>query len=126
MKDSYGDGISGGFVRIFAADGTTQLFNASGTSFSSELNVMISVETVDIDDETFQDMLIFPNPATELINIEGSANIQQVELYNLQGQRVAMDTGNVRTLSLNGLSAGMYIMKVTTDNGTSTYKVSKR
>ena len=123
VLDSYGDGIaygSTGYIRIFAADGTTQLFNASGSSFTDKLVVQISVETVDIDDVTFEDMIIFPNPATELINIEGSANIQQVELYNLQGQRVAMEMGNVRTLSLNGLSAGMYIMKVTTENGTAT------
>lgn len=126
VKDSYGDGISGGFVRIFAADGTTQLYNATGTSFSSELNVMISVETVDIDDETFQDMLIFPNPATNFVNIQGTANIQQVELFNLEGQRVAAEYGDVRTLSLEGLASGMYIMKVTSDKGTTTYKVSKR
>lgn len=126
VKDSYGDGISGGFVRIFAADGTTQLFNATGTSFATELNVMISVETVDIDDETFQDMLIFPNPATNFVNIQGTANIQQVELFNLEGQRVAAEYGDVRTLSLEGLASGMYIMKVTSDKGTTTYKVSKR
>ena len=126
VKDSYGDGISGGYVKIFAADGTTQLFNASGTSFSSELNVMISVETVDIDDVTFQDMIIFPNPATNFVNIQGTANIQQVELFNLEGQRVAAEYGDVRTLSLEGLASGMYIMKVTSDKGTTTYKVSKR
>lgn len=126
VKDSYGDGISGGYVRIFAADGTTQLFNASGTSFATELNVMISVETVDIDDETFQDMIIFPNPATNFVNIQGTANIQQVELFNLEGQRVAAEYGDVRTLSLEGLASGMYIMKVTSDKGTTTYKVSKK
>ena len=125
VKDSYGDGISSGYIRVLNANNTV-IVNISGTSFASEANAMIYVGTVNIDDEVLQDMLIFPNPATELINIEGNANIQQVELYNLQGQRVAMEVGNVRTLSLNSLSSGMYIMKVTTDNGTSTYKVSKR
>lgn len=125
VKDSYGDGISGGYIRVFDAS-NTMILSITGTSFASEVNAMIYVGTVNIEDEALQDMLIFPNPATELINIEGNANIQQVELYNLQGQRVAMEVGNVRTLSLNGISAGMYIMKVTTDNGTATYKVSKR
>ena len=125
VKDSYGDGISGGYIRVFDAS-DNMIVNITGTSFASEANAMIYVGTVNINDEALQDMLIFPNPATEIINIEGNANIQQVELYNLQGQRVAMEMGNVRTLSLNGLSAGMYIMKVTTDNGTTTYKVSKR
>ena len=124
VLDSYGDGISSGYIRLF--NGTTQLFNATGTSFSDKLVVMISIGTVNIDDVTFEDMVIFPNPTSNVININSESNIQQVELYNLQGQRVAMETGNVKTLSLNSLSSGMYIMKVTTDNGTSTYKVSKR
>ena len=125
VKDSYGDGISGGYIRVYDSN-NTMIININGTSFTTEVNAMIYVGNVNIDDEALQDMFVFPNPATELINIEGSANIQQVELYNLQGQRVAMEMGNVRTLSLNGLANGMYIMKVTTDNGTSTYKVSKR
>lgn len=129
VLDSYGDGIaygSTGYVRIFASNGTDQLFNALGNTFTTKLTIMISVETVDIDDETFQDMVIFPNPATNLINIQGTANIQQVELFNLEGQRVAAEYGDVRTLSLEGLASGMYIMKVTSDKGTTTYKVSKR
>ena len=87
---------------------------------------MINVGNVNIDEEALEEMIVFPNPATNLINIEGSAMVQQVELYNLQGQRVAAEYGQVRTLSLEGLASGMYIMKVTTDKGTNTYKVSKR
>lgn len=124
VLDSYGDGISSGYIRLF--NGTTQLFNATGTSFSDKLVVMISIGTVNIDDVTFEDMVIFPNPTSNVININSESNIQQVELYNLQGQRVAMEMGNVKTLSMSELSAGMYILKVTTDNGTTTYKVSKR
>jgi hypothetical protein len=94
VKDSYGDGISGGYIRVYDAS-NTMILSITGTSFASEVNAMIYVGTVNIEDEALQDMLIFPNPATELINIEGNANIQQVELYNLQGQRVAMEAGNV-------------------------------
>lgn len=129
VLDSYGDGIaygSTGYVRIFAADGTTQLFNASGNSFTDKLTVFISVETVDIDDADYQDMVIFPNPTTDNININSESDIQMVELYNLQGQRVYAENGNVRNVSVSNLAKGMYILKVTTENGVSSYKINKQ
>ena len=125
VKDSYGDGISSGYIRVFDIN-NNQIINITGTSFTSVVNAMINVGNVNIDEEALEEMIVFPNPATNLINIEGSAMVQQVELYNLQGQRVAAEYGQVRTLSLEGLASGMYIMKVTTDKGTNTYKVSKR
>lgn len=126
VYDAYGDGISSGYVRLYDANGN-QLYNASGTSFTTELVVNINIGTVNIDEAvTADDMVIFPNPATDRINITSEASIQQVELYNLQGQCVAAKSGDIRVLSLNGLANGMYILKVTTENGVSTYKVSKR
>ena len=130
VLDSYGDGMAYngvvGYVKIFAADGTTQLFNASGSSFTDKLVVMISVGAVDINDATYQDMVVFPNPATDKININSESNIQMVELYNLQGQRVFAKNGNVNSISVSDLAKGMYIMKVTTEQGVSSYKISKQ
>ena len=40
VLDSYGDGITSGYVRI--SSGTTQLFNATGSSFSTKLVVNLS------------------------------------------------------------------------------------
>ena len=49
-----------------------------------------------------------------------------VEVFNLEGQRVAVETGNVNRISVSGLANGMYILKVTANDGVHTYKVSKR
>ena len=124
MKDSYGDGISSGYIRVFDMYNNL-IINITG-SFTSVVNAMIYVGNVNIDEDAMENMIIFPNPATNFVNIQGTANIQQVELFNLEGQRVAAEYGDVRTLSLEGLASGMYIMKVTSDKGTTTYKVSKR
>ena len=129
VKDSYGDGInyqSSGYIRLYAADNTL-LFNIPGNSFTTEVNAMISVEGVNIDEMSNEDnLLIFPNPTTDVITITSAQNIQQVELYNMQGQRVMGEVGSVNSLNLSGLSTGLYLLKVTTEQGTSTYKVSKR
>ncbi len=126
VKDSYGDGISNGYIRLFDAN-NNQVFNATGSSFTSVLNAMIAYGAVNIDDmENADNMVVFPNPATNVININSDNAIQQVELYNLQGQRVAAEIGDIHTLSVDGLANGMYILKVTTENGVKSYKVSKR
>ena len=125
VKDSYGDGISGGYIRVFDAN-NNQILNISGTSFASEVNAMINVGTVDINDMTMENTLIFPNPTTDNININSESDIQMVEIYNLQGQRIAVENGNVRTLNVSNLSKGMYLLKVTTEKGVSTYKISKQ
>lgn len=125
VKDSYGDGISGGYIRLYDAN-NAMLFNISGTSFASEVNAMVYVGTVDINEASMENTLIFPNPATDFINIQGNSAIQQVEVFNLEGQRVAVETGNVNRISVSGLANGMYILKVTANDGVHTYKVSKR
>jgi hypothetical protein len=125
VKDSYGDGISGGYIRLYDAN-NVMLFNISGTSFASEVNAMVYVGTVDINEASMENTLIFPNPATDFINIQGNSTIQQVEVFNLEGQRVAVETGNVNRISVSGLATGMYILKVTANDGVHTYKVSKR
>ena len=125
VKDSYGDGISGGYIRVFDAN-NNQIINITGTSFSSEVNAMIYVGTVDVNDMTMENTFIFPNPTTDNININSESDIQMVEIYNLQGQRVAVENGNVRTINVSNLSNGMYLLKVTTEKGVSTYKISKQ
>ena len=62
---------------------------------------------------------IYPNPASEHINIEHPGNIRmEVSLYNLQGQKV---TG--KTLSQNGklnisdVSPGLYIIEIQAEDG---------
>lgn len=123
VKDSYGDGISGGYARLYDAAGA-MVFNIGGTSFTSEANAMVEVTIVGVEDYDNEEVNVYPNPATDMLHIDGS-NIQSVSLYNLQGQCVMTESGNVNELSISNLSRGMYILKVTTDNGIRSIKISK-
>lgn len=126
LKDTYGDGITSGYLRLYDAN-NSQILNMSASSSFTLLNAMVAVGTVDIDDMTISDeMVVFPNPTSNYVNIQTAQTIQQVEVYNLQGQRVAAEIGNTNQISFSNLANGLYIMKVTTDNGVSTFKVNKR
>ena len=61
---------------------------------------------------------LHPNPTTGLVTITGK-DLNQAEVLNMLGQRVAMATGEGErlTVDLNGLPAGVYFVNVTDKEG---------
>jgi beta-glucanase (GH16 family) len=74
---------------------------------------------------------IYPNPTSSFIDIkldENSSGKFQTSIYDLQGKTVIPQTdyeGTSCTINLSKLNAGIYFLKVTTGNKSSTYKVFK-
>jgi hypothetical protein len=77
-------------------------------------------------EELESDLNVYPNPATEVINISTSDEVQRVEIFNMQGQLVKVETGDVNTVSVKELANGVYTIKLTTSNGTSMHKIVKK
>ena len=59
---------------------------------------------------------VYPNPASEVLNIEISFDpvlVQETALYDLEGRKVAiMDFNNSRQISVSGFAKGTYILNV--------------
>ena len=128
VYDSQGDGINSGYgtgwFKLMAEDGT-QIFRDNG-KFGSKATYMIDVtRTVGVEEYT-SEMAIYPNPATDMINISTDNQIQRVEIFNMQGQLVKVETGEVTRVSVKDLANGLYTLKLTTDNGTSMHKIVKK
>lgn len=128
VYDEYGDGINTnyglGFFKLNAEDGT-QIFRDNG-KFGSQATYMINV-TYPAGVETLESVtVIYPNPATDMININSTSNVQRVEIFNMQGQMVKAESGDVNSISLKSLANGVYTLKLTTDNGTSMHKIVKK
>lgn len=68
--------------------------------------------------------VIFPNPANNVLNINSTANINGVEVYNMMGQLVGSYNANDVNTQINTsrFANGVYTVKVTTENGTTTQK----
>lgn len=81
--------------------------------------------TVGISENNETGTAIYPNPATDVLNVVSENNINKVEIFNVQGQMVKA-AGNVNTLSISDLTDGVYFVKVTTDKGTATHKLIKK
>ncbi len=69
---------------------------------------------------------VYPNPATDVLNINGLTEDASIEIYALNGQLIktielALGTS---AISVEELNAGTYIVKATTANGTLTSKIT--
>ena len=69
---------------------------------------------------------VYPNPANNVLNINANCNINRVEVYNMMGQMVGMyEANDMNTqISTTALANGVYTVKIATENGTSTKKIT--
>lgn len=129
VYDAYGDGINAGYgtgyFQLNDAEGN-QIFKDNG-KFGAQATYMLDVTTpAGIEDVAMEYTTVYPNPATDVLNINTNENVQRVEIFNMQGQLVKAENGTVNHISVKDLANGLYTVKLTTDNGTSMHKIIKK
>jgi len=78
-------------------------------------------------DNTIEGFSYYPNPATNVLNLSSQENIERVSIFNILGQKVVdLDVNATSTqLNVDHLTTGTYIMKVSVEGQTGTYKIIK-
>ncbi|MBR5982247.1 MAG: leucine-rich repeat domain-containing protein [Bacteroidales bacterium] len=67
-----------------------------------------------IDNDYANEIALFPNPATDILNITSSETISEIEIVNALGQvvyRTEVNADNA-VCDVNGLTAGVYIVRI--------------
>jgi hypothetical protein len=100
-----------------------------GTVYYDELQfVERNAYVTGVNDLTKQEnnVQVFPNPATEKITVRSSSEIKRINIYNYAGQDVLNEKVNQqeKSISLKSFQKGLYIIKVTTEAGEFTSKLS--
>ena len=92
--------------------------NFEGSAFAPEESFTIG--TTGINDVNTKTISIYPNPATNLVNIKSFLNIISVDVYNYAGQLVAQEKFNNNHGQINtmALPSGIYFLRVKTVEGT--------
>lgn len=81
-----------------------ELVLVSDTSgFDFYLNSETSVEIV-------EDLPLYPNPATDFINIDDSYNYDRIEVYDIQANIVMYESENLHRVDIRELSSGTYFV----------------
>ncbi|WP_299557235.1 T9SS type A sorting domain-containing protein [Seonamhaeicola sp.] len=58
---------------------------------------------------------VYPNPVTNVLNISSTSVVDNVEMYNVMGEKV-MQTSDAKQLNLYNLKSGIYLLKVFSNN----------
>jgi beta-glucanase (GH16 family) len=58
------------------------------------------------------DLKIYPNPATDVVNLETSQAIDRVDVFALSGQLLVSETEETNSLDISTVKTGIYILKV--------------
>ena len=79
-----------------------------------------SVEVLGASDSDMAGVSIFPNPTSGQVQFSGNITVKNVEIFNVLGMLVG------RSLDLSAQSSGVYIVRVTAEEGVITRKVLKQ
>ena len=113
----------GGYITI---GGTSSDDSGIGDTFGGYdfWVVKFGPETLGINNHTIEEFasIIYPNPTSEYINIVSEILITKIEIFNLLGKQI-LTTGNQSQLDVSSYQAGIYVIKLYSENQYSIKKI---
>ena len=88
----------------------------------------VAKELLKTSENPLVDFSFYPNPVKDIISLKSGSNIESVVFYNTLGQKTLSSKVNSgsKEINVSNLVPGLYIMKVTVNGKTGTYKVIKK
>jgi hypothetical protein len=115
--------LASGYIIQYGFAVTGPLADPADTTLGS---VVVGEATAGVDDNSFVNVSVYPNPSNSNWNFRtGNTVINSVEVFNLLGKRVVSQNNNSTELSIStqGLSSGIYIARITTEQGVKSVKL---
>jgi len=98
-------------------------FNTSGSWQQSAMPGSIMIRPVvgagyfiGVDENTDDDIVVYPNPVTDELHVKGVQNGQSMVVYDMMGRRVLQRSFS-NSLNVEELSGGIYLLQITTTEG---------
>ncbi|KQC34501.1 beta-glucanase [Nonlabens sp. YIK11] len=80
-------------------------------------------QTLGIGEVKETDFQLFPNPATDLVTIQSQQTIDSVQLYSMLGTEIPVNLNSANSFAVENVASGMYLVKVTAGNTTTTKRL---
>ena len=88
----------------------------------------ISVSELNIRDYAHNRFSIYPNPVSDVLTVEYTGVLTQVEIFNMAGQKLIsrqIDAASAQ-IDMSHLPSGTFVLKATSENASKTFKVVRK
>lgn len=113
--------ITGGFIQH--ADTTSLLFSPG--TYVDGTTPFGPTSGVGIDEKETGKFTIYPNPASQVLNIESLSRIQEVAIYSTTGQLMLSILEHVNRVNISALPNGIYMISIKSESGSTVQKIIK-
>jgi len=109
---------------------TTLFLNSADQTVLCEASsdtIMVNFPAVGVNEIGNGQIMIYPNPATEFVNVKSDYTITRVDVLNFAGQTVYTNSNvdaKTTKLDVTALTVGVYFVKVSTTEGVRTVKIT--
>ena len=99
----------------------------TGNSDSVNVTIIIIDSSLGIEDSDFLNLKMYPNPVSEIINVENSSiyDISSIRIYNILGKLVFEEKQQFDRIDVSNLNSGVLFIKIESKTGVITKKIIK-
>jgi PKD repeat protein len=133
MYDSEGDGLTNDSWNLgseyYELLDENNVSIKYGRDFGSEESTSIKNEYLGISNSSNINFLIYPNPASDFINLKSDSGIDGYLIYDIKGSMILKSTNNNSndlSISLKNIYSGIYFIKIKSGTYKETVKFIKR
>ena len=112
--------------KVMRANDLNFEFDNDGSGFIVDNIIIKDMDQMAVSDVSRSQISIYPNPASEFLNIRTDDKIKSVRIYSATGNLVKTENGHLSILNIASLPKGNYMVTIETDKGSETKKIIKK
>ena len=121
------------YLALGVTEGATYYWRVKSNTTCADGNFSeVYILTVDgilgVNNQSIEGLVIYPNPVANILSIDATTPISNVEIINVLGQVLVSKSSNstISNIDVSTLSKGTYFIKVTSDNNTKVLQFLKK
>lgn len=100
-------------------------FGVNGAGEEYFFDDIVKVESLNTIDIAANEIVVYPNPVKDNLYINSQTEINRVEVYNIFGQKVYQNEGQLSQVDLSNLNSGIYLVQLYNNEKVITKKIVK-
>ncbi|MCW5519706.1 T9SS type A sorting domain-containing protein [Aureitalea sp. L0-47] len=118
--------VLGGVDNIRILSSAVPSYNGDAIAATMHVDNITAVAPLSVSESNLNDVTLYPNPVSDVLNVASSNSIEKFEIINIAGQLITEGELNAKFIQVSNLSEGLYFLRLSNNLGARTIKFVKR